>query len=95
MNDFENFKNAAELQFRASKSSFTAALFDEANNQRAVSLSEKIFKINQIKYKEGIGNSFELVQSETEFATNQLKYMQSVLNLLNSKADLDKALGIK
>jgi outer membrane protein TolC len=95
MNDFENFKNAAELQFRASKSSFTAALFDEANNQRAVSLSEKIFKINQIKYKEGIGNSFELVQSETEFTTNQLKYMQSVLNLLNSKADLDKALGIK
>lgn len=95
MNDFENFKHAAELQFRASQSSFTAALFDEANNKRTVSLSEKIFKTNQIKYKEGIGNSFELVQSETEFATNQLKYMQSVLNLLNSKADLDKALGIK
>lgn len=95
MNDFENFKNAAELQFRASQSSFSAAIIDEANNKRAMTLSDKIFKTNQIKYKEGVGNSFELVQSETELVTNQLRYMQSVLNLLNSKADLDKALGIK
>lgn len=94
-NDLENFKNAAELQFRASKSAFESALIDEANNKRASELSEKIFKTNQIKYKEGVGNSFELVQSENDNATNHLKRIQSVLNLLNAKADLDKAAGVK
>lgn len=95
INDLENFKQAAELQFRASNSQFTSALIDEANNKRATELSEKIFKTNQIKYKEGLGSSFELVQSENENATNHLKRIQSILTLLNAKADLDKALGIK
>ncbi|MCS6933940.1 MAG: TolC family protein [Chitinophagales bacterium] len=94
-NDLENFKNAAELQYRAYRSAFDAALIEEVNQQRAAELSEKIFKTNQIKYKEGVGNSFELVQSENDFATNQIKRVQSVLNLLNAKADLDKAMGIR
>jgi outer membrane protein len=94
-NDLENFKRAAELQFRASRSAFESALVDEANNKRSTELSEKIFKTNQIKYKEGVGSSFELVQSETENSANHLKRIQSVLSLLNAKADLDKALGVK
>ena len=94
-NDLENFKRAADLQFRASRSAFESALVDEANNKRSTELSSKIFKTNQIKYKEGVGSSFELVQSETENTVNQLKRIQSVLSLLNAKADLDKALGVK
>jgi outer membrane protein TolC len=95
INELENFKQAAELQYRASYSQFQSALIDEANNKRATELSEKIFKTNQIKYKEGLGSSFELVQSENDNATNHLKKIQSILSLLNAKADLDKALGIK
>lgn len=94
-NDLENFKQAAELQYRASQSSFESALIDETNNKRSSDLSDKIFKTNQIKFSEGVGNSFELVQSENENATNHLKRIQSILNVLNSKADLDKAIGVK
>lgn len=94
-NDLENFKNASELQFRVAVSSFESALIDEANNSRSSQLSEKIFKTNEIKYKEGVGNSFELVQSENDNATSHLRRIQSILNVLNAKADLDKALGVK
>ncbi|HLP21380.1 MAG TPA: TolC family protein [Chitinophagales bacterium] len=94
-NDFENFKNASDLQFRAAQSSFASALTDEANSRRANDLSKKIFDRNTIKYKEGVTNSFELQQSQQELVTNQLKFIQSSLNILNTKADLDKALGIK
>lgn len=93
MNDLENFKNAADLQFRLAQSNFNAALADEVNTQKASDLSEKIFKKNQVKFQEGAGSSFELVQSEQDFTTNQLKHIQSVLTLLNAKAELDKALG--
>jgi outer membrane protein TolC len=94
-NDFENFKNAAELQFKAAKSGLTSALNDETNTQKTVELSKKIFSKNEIKFKQGAGSSFELVQSETDYITNQLKHIQSVMNLLNAKADLDKATGTK
>lgn len=92
-NDFENFKNASELQFRAAQSGFNSALTDEANMKRAQDLSKRIFDRTTIKYKEGVGNSFELQLSEQDLATNNLKFIQSSLNVLNTKADLDKALG--
>lgn len=95
MNDLENFKNAADLQYRAAQTTYNTALADEVNTQKAMSLSDKIFKKNQAKFQQGVGNSFELTQSEQELATNQLKHIQSVLGLLNAKADLDKALGKK
>lgn len=94
-NDFENFKNASELQFKAAQSSFNAAVLNEANTLRTQDLSKKIFDKNTVKFKEGVGSSFELVQSETDYVTNQLKQIQSSLNLLNTKADLDKAMGVK
>lgn len=94
-NNANNFKNAAELQYRVAYSSFTNALEEETNNKRSVDLSQKIFNTNRIKYQNGVGSSFELEQSEQDLITNQLKSIQSTLNLLTSKADLDKALGIK
>jgi hypothetical protein len=36
-----------------------------------------------------------LVQAEQEYTTNQLKKIQATLGVLNSKADLDKAQGLK
>jgi outer membrane protein TolC len=94
-NDFENFKNAALLQAEVAQTSYNAALADEINSQKTKELSAKIYKTNQIKYKEGLGSSFELTQSETEYITNQLRYIQSILNLLSAKAELDKVLEAK
>lgn len=94
-NDFEDFKNASQLQYVSAQSNFASALNDEIISTKTEELSKKIFDKNSIKFKEGVGNSFELVQSETDFVTNQLKHIQSVLSLLSSKADLDKAMGVK
>lgn len=94
-NDLNNFVNASMLQYAAALSAFNAAVVDEANTKKTLELSKKIFSKNQIKFREGVGSSFELAQAEQEYAGNQLKYIQSIMNLLNAKADLDKSLGIK
>ncbi len=94
-NSLENFKNASQLQFIAARSAFYAAITEDQNSKKALDLSEKIFKTNTIKFTEGVGSSFELVQSQTDFSTNEIKRVQSALNLLNTKADLDKAMGVK
>ncbi len=94
-NDLENFKQAAALQYQAAQSSLNAAIADEVNSTKTVELSQKIFNKNKTKFNLGMGSSFELLQSEQDYVTNQLKHIQNVMNLLNAKADLDKALGIK
>lgn len=94
-NNLENFKNAAELQYQSSLSNFNSTLADEVNAQKTLDLSKKIYDRNQEKFKLGAGTSFELEQSEQEYTTNLLKHIQSVMNLLTAKADLDKVMGVK
>lgn len=93
-NDLSNFQNAAQLQYQSSLATFNSAVADEALSQKTMELSKKVFTTNQIKYQQGVGSSFELTQSEQDYAGNQLKHIQSILSVLNSKADLDKAMGV-
>jgi len=95
INDFENFKKGLELQIKVSQTNFSSSLLEEQNTKKALSLSEKIYSKNRLKFKEGVGSSFELVQAEQDYITHQLKRVQAVLSVLNSKADLDKAQGNK
>lgn len=94
-NDFENFEKAAALQFQVSNTNFVSSLADEQIAKKTLVLSEKIYKTTSIKFKEGVGSSFELVQSEQELIQNKLKQIQTTLNVLTHKADLDKAMGTK
>ena len=58
-------------------------------------LNNKIFGKTQTKFKEGVSSSFELIQTQQDQTTNQIKYFTAVKNVLTSRADLDKALGIQ
>jgi len=84
-----------ELQIKVSETTYTSSLYEEQNTQKSLTLSEKIYNKSRIKFKEGLGSSFELVQAEQDFTTNQLRKIQATLGVLNSKADLDKAQGVQ
>ena len=94
-NDFENFKQAAALQVELARVNYNALIQEELNTTRSLELSEKIFRKSNIKYKEGVGSSFELTQAQQEMVQNKLKYVQTVMNLLINRTELDKALGTK
>jgi outer membrane protein len=94
-NDLENFRNQSSLQVEAAKTTFTTNLAEEENAKQTMMLNNKIFNKTQLKFKEGIGSSFELMQTQQDQSMNQIKYYTAVKNVLTSKAELDKALGIK
>lgn len=64
------------------------------NAQDLIALSSSIYKKEQIKFKEGMGTSFTLQQAETQLYDAQRQYYQAALNLIQSKNDLDDALGL-
>lgn len=63
------------------------------NQKDILKLSEKIEQKTQIKYKEGIGSSFEFANAQSERVKQYLEYLQSELNLLNSYIDYQKSIG--
>ena len=94
-NDLEKFEQGAALQVQSSQAFFVQSINEENITKKSVELSEKIFNKTNVKFKEGIGNSFELVQAQQDLIQNKLKLIQAQLSLLNNKADLDKALGVR
>ncbi|MFN8276458.1 MAG: TolC family protein [Chitinophagales bacterium] len=94
-NDLDNFKQAAELQVKVARTNYNSAQLEVSNTERSVALSQKIFDKTNIKYKEGIGSSFELSQAQQDLVTNKLKNVQAVMNLLINRSELDKALGLQ
>lgn len=61
--------------------------------QDLVKLSSEIYRKQNIKFKEGLGTSFELSQSESQYFQAQAQLYLSVLDLIKTKIALDQAKG--
>jgi outer membrane protein len=92
-NDLEQFKNAATLQVEAAKMTFLSNLIEEENTTRSIALNQKVFDKTSIKFKEGLGSSFEMISAQQQLTQNQISHITAIKNVLTSKFDLDKALG--
>ena len=54
-----------------------------------LSLAERIENKNQIKYSEGLATSFELRQAQTQLYASQQEYLQSMVDVINKKTELE------
>ena len=62
--------------------------------KKNLNLAERIEKKQQIKFFEGISSSFDLSQAQNQLYTQQSNYVQSMLNVIAKKAQLETALNI-
>ncbi len=82
-----------QLELNTAKSDYQFAIENYENSKKNLSLSERIEGKNQIKFTEGLATSFDLRQAQTQLYTAQQQYFQSMLNLINSKAQLETVLN--
>lgn len=81
------------LQFETAKSDYTLAIEQYQTSKDNLSLAERIENKNQIKYTEGLATSFELRQAQTQLYTTQQEYLQSMVDVINRKTELDNILN--
>jgi outer membrane protein len=63
------------------------------SQEKNLALAERIYKTTQIKYKEGIGNSFEMTSTEQQLYSAQSNLRQAKYDLMVAQRGLLKALG--
>ena len=56
-------------------------------------LAREIYEKSNLKYKEGVGSSLEIVQSESELKNAQVNYLNSMYDLVISKIEFNKSIG--
>lgn len=91
--DLEDTRRNLANQARASYLDYENALASFNNAKALIELSSSIYKKQQIKFKEGMGTSMELSQAESQLYDAQRQYYEAALNLVQSKTNLDEALG--
>ncbi len=77
------------LQWERAKSDFIFATEQYETAKENLRLAERIERKNQIKYSEGIASSFELRQAQTQLYDAQQGYLQSMVDVINRKTDLE------
>ena len=82
-----------KLQIASAKSNYQFAIEDYGNKKENLALAERIEQKNQTKFFEGIASSFELRQAQTQLYSAQSELLQTMLDVINTKAELETVLN--
>ena len=81
------------LQFEKSKNDYEFSIEELATNKNNLRLAERIENKQQIKFKEGLSSSFNLSEAQRQLYTAQQTYLQSMIDVINKKAILEKIIN--
>ncbi|WP_218598255.1 TolC family protein [Polaribacter sp. NJDZ03] len=89
----EETKQRLKLLAEKAKSEYQLSIENYNTAKKNVGLAERIEKKQRIKFFEGISTSFDLLQAQNQLYTQQQAYIQSMLDVIASKAALENALN--
>ncbi|MEN8123821.1 MAG: TolC family protein [Bacteroidota bacterium] len=83
-----------KLQVDTAKNKYQFALDHYQTSKQNLVLAESIAKKEQIKFFEGLSSSFNLTNAQNQLYQQQQQYIQSILEIIQSKVELENALNI-
>ena len=89
----KQLQQALELDVQNSRSTLKTYTDQYQSDFNNMQLAKKIYDRSIIKYNEGVSTSLELTQTYNQYLTSQGTYLGTVLELLKSKSNLNKALN--
>jgi len=85
-------KNQVRLQIDSAKNDYEYSLENYQTQQQNLRLAERIENKNQIKFSEGLASSFDLRDAQTQLFSAQQELLQSMLNVITRKVELENLL---
>lgn len=86
-------EQATRLEYETALNEFKFAQKNLNTQSQSQELAQRIFNKTQIKYQEGVSSSMDLTQAENQLLTSQGNYINAVLQMLNAKSRLKRALS--
>ncbi|MBK8348285.1 MAG: TolC family protein [Saprospiraceae bacterium] len=90
-NSLQQMKQFIDLEQEVAKSSLNNAIINLDVQESNVKLAEEVFTKTKLKYENGLGSSFEVLQSDTELQRAQGSYFQALYEAMIAKTSYAKA----
>lgn len=81
-----------KLEYEKAKSEYDFSIEEFTTSKNNLGLAERIEKKQQIKFTEGLSSSFDFSEAQRQLYTAQQNYLQSMVNIINKKAALEKVI---
>ena len=93
INTIDQAKKGIDLERTASKNTLNTAVLTLDVQEDNMQLAEKVYNTVKKKYEQGLGSSFEVLQSDTEMQQAQSNYFRALYDAVVAKVSYLKALG--
>jgi outer membrane protein len=89
-----NLENAINSQYATALSNYKGSLANYLASKENVSLAQEVYDVINLQYKAGIKTYLEVINAETDLRTSQINYFNALDQVLASKVDAERALGL-
>lgn len=93
MNNLETLVNSVNMEVKQSALNYSIQKNNLETQDKNRQLAKSIFEKTRIRFNEGMGSSFELIQAENDLYRAEIEYTNTLYNLLVAYIELQKALG--
>lgn len=92
-NTISNVKQAIDFEQVVTKESLKNALITLDIQERNMTLAERVYNATKLKFEQGLGSSFEVLQADADFQTAQSNYFNALYNAIVAKISYQASLG--
>lgn len=92
-NTITNVKQAIDFEQKITSGSLRSALFNLDVQERNMQLAEKVYNATKLKFEQGLGSSFEVLQADADMQTAQSNYFNALYNAIVAKISYQYSLG--
>ena len=92
--DLQNLTSQIKTEYEVALANYQSSLFEWEAIRENMELAENVYNIIKLQYDEGIKAYVDLIVAESDLRTAQINHLNAVYQVLESKLDLKKALGI-
>lgn len=82
-----------KLQYENAKSQYEFSIEQYETSKSNLNLAERIERKQQIKFTEGLSSSYEFSEAQRQLYAAQQNYLQSMIDIINKKAALEKIIN--
>ncbi len=93
--DLTETEQKLKLLYQNAKSDYEYSIEQYNSSKENLKLAERIEKKQEIKFKEGLSSSFDFTEAQRQLYTSQQSYLQTMVDVINKKAALEKVIGTK
>lgn len=91
--DLTETEQKLKLAYQNAKSDYEYSIEQYNSSKESLGLAERIEKKQQIKFKEGLSSSFDFTEAQRQLYTSQQNYLQTMVDVINKRATLEKLLN--